>query len=63
MNAIVDVAPVPDPLSRAELLAALKKDFEGSSHHNGVRKKTKSSDAHNIAMLAVRCPNLAEALK
>lgn len=61
MNEIVDGAPVPDVLSRACVLAALKRDVEKPSGAN-LGKKAKANDAHALAMLAVRYPQLAKEL-
>jgi len=54
--------PDQDKLSRAAVMAALKRDVEKPSGAN-LGKKAKVTDTHALAMLAVRYPNLAKELQ
>ena len=59
MNAITE--PVRDQISRQDLLDALRRDVGKPSGAN-LGRRAKATDAHALAMLAVRYPKLAEAL-
>ena len=53
--------PTPIQLKKSDLLDALRRDVGKPSGAN-LGKRSKTTDTHALAMLAVRYPNLAKAL-